>query len=283
MQHDATQCNALQHTATVCVCSVLWRHRDKRRESRLKSNVCLTLQHTAMHFKKHCKVLQYNATHCNTLQHTATHCNSVRVTLCVCQNVQKHVEKGRKLRLKSKVCLTLQDTATHYNTTQHAATHCNTVCVQELVETRRKEARIAIEKQKAQDEYESVRVQKELYARKLALAQVWLQYVSVVGVFHRSRRSLFACSGTLLMYIGLFWPILIRGVSQNRPMYLEIAYTSPKNSNFGVTCVRKSCSCVHPWVFVFIYIFVHVFICCWGSQEKSKEKLFSCAGVDCGL
>jgi len=86
--------------------------------------------------------------------------------------VQKHVEKGRKLRLKSKVCLTLQDTATHYNTTQHAATHCNTVCVQELVETRRKEARIAIEKQKAQDEYESVRVQKELYARKLALAQV---------------------------------------------------------------------------------------------------------------
>jgi len=42
-----------------------------------EKQVCITLQHTAIHFN----TLQHTATHCNTLQHTATHCHTICNTL----------------------------------------------------------------------------------------------------------------------------------------------------------------------------------------------------------
>jgi len=54
LQHTATHCNTLQHTATPGPRLVFNCGRQD------------TLQH----------LLQHTATHCNTLQHTATHCNT---------------------------------------------------------------------------------------------------------------------------------------------------------------------------------------------------------------
>jgi len=57
LQHTATQCNTLQHTATHCN----------------------TLQCTATH-RRGCTphTMQHTATHSNALQHTATHCNTLQ-------------------------------------------------------------------------------------------------------------------------------------------------------------------------------------------------------------
>jgi len=70
-QHIATQCNALQHTAT---------HSNRMMESvflltieasKLGCTHCNTLRHTATH----CNTLQHTATHRHTPPHTAAHCN----------------------------------------------------------------------------------------------------------------------------------------------------------------------------------------------------------------
>ena len=68
MQHTATYCNILQHTALiwayyVCIHTFRWQ----------KST------HTATH----CNTLQHTATHCNTLQHTATHCNTLQLSVLI--------------------------------------------------------------------------------------------------------------------------------------------------------------------------------------------------------
>jgi len=72
LQHNATHCNALQHS---------------------------TLQHTATHAATHCNILQHTETPCNSrqnaaahgnsLQHTATHCNALQHTATHC-NTQQH-------------------------------------------------------------------------------------------------------------------------------------------------------------------------------------------------
>jgi len=54
LQHTATHCNTLQHTATQAFC-------------RTVSPVVDCVPHN-----EHCSTLQHIATHCNTLQHTAT-------------------------------------------------------------------------------------------------------------------------------------------------------------------------------------------------------------------
>ena len=63
LQHTATHCNTLEHTAT-------------------PATYYNTLQHVGTHCNN-CNILQHIATHCNTLQHTATHCRHTwRVERC---------------------------------------------------------------------------------------------------------------------------------------------------------------------------------------------------------
>jgi len=99
MQHIATHCNTLQHTAThYGGCAV------HARVLRVRMCVLATS-------------LQHIATHCNTLLHSATHCNKeLWRRACVSSpHVQHNAVPGN----------TLQHTATHYNTLQHTATNCN--------------------------------------------------------------------------------------------------------------------------------------------------------------
>ena len=64
LQHTATYCNTLQHTAICYNTPICLRHER-----------CLQLQrqHTLQHNATHCNTMQHTATQCNTLFHTATH------------------------------------------------------------------------------------------------------------------------------------------------------------------------------------------------------------------
>jgi len=76
LQHSATHCNTLQHTATQFICSTsqeILRKCATYAYLPPTATHCNTLQHTATH----CNTLQHTATHCNTLQHTATHSNKL--------------------------------------------------------------------------------------------------------------------------------------------------------------------------------------------------------------
>ena len=69
LQHIATPCNTLQHSA---------KHLAGRRKSAHFATHCNKLQHTwlistRVLIETHCNALQRTATHYNTLQHTATH------------------------------------------------------------------------------------------------------------------------------------------------------------------------------------------------------------------
>jgi len=66
LQHAATHCSILQHTAILLAWPVVM--------SRV--TYCNTLQHAGVYYN----TLQHTATHCNTLQHTATHCNTLQHT-----------------------------------------------------------------------------------------------------------------------------------------------------------------------------------------------------------
>jgi len=85
LQHTATHCNTLQHTATHCNT-----HTSQRRN------------YTATHIR-----LQHTATHCNTLQHTARYCNTLQHTYVTAQQLHCNTHK----------------TATHCNTLQLTVTH----------------------------------------------------------------------------------------------------------------------------------------------------------------
>ena len=74
LQHAATCCNTLQHTATYS-----WHSRrgvSCRLGAATKTNATVgcTLQHAATR----CNTLQHAATRCNTLQHAATRCNTLQ-------------------------------------------------------------------------------------------------------------------------------------------------------------------------------------------------------------
>jgi len=72
LQHTATHCNTLQHTAG----AHLW-HKDC---------ACNTLPHIVIHCSmlhhtaSHCITLHFTASHCIALHHTATHCNTLQHT-----------------------------------------------------------------------------------------------------------------------------------------------------------------------------------------------------------
>ena len=76
LQHTATHCNTLHHTAPR-------RNNEFNEISDVHTAThCNTLQHTATHCTTLQQWIQWNIwrTHCNTLQHTATHCNTLQLT-----------------------------------------------------------------------------------------------------------------------------------------------------------------------------------------------------------
>jgi len=143
LQHPATPCNNLQHTA-LCICisyTVYLQYRSVSDESRLRTAThCNTLQHgtpfstltAAQHnrFCLHCNTAHHSplslqhstsfstqrtGTHLTgisnsaTLQHTATHCNTLHCTATHCNSLQHLAVR----------CNTLQCTAAHCNRMQH--------------------------------------------------------------------------------------------------------------------------------------------------------------------
>jgi len=107
LQHTATHCITLQHTATT--------HKQN-----MHSNMQMHTRDMDYSPATHCNPLQHTASHYNTLQHTATHCNTLQHTATRCSTPQ-HTRHGLLN------CNTLQPTATHCNTLHHTATHCNTL------------------------------------------------------------------------------------------------------------------------------------------------------------
>ena len=119
LQHTATHCNTLQHTAIYCKLQHATEH-------------CSTLWHTATHcnitLHPRCNALHLHCTRtgctlvcrrfpissairCNILQHAATHCHTLQhaaLNLTRCTLVHRHFMKV--------VFNTLQHTVTHYNT-----------------------------------------------------------------------------------------------------------------------------------------------------------------------
>ena len=114
LQHTATHCNALQHTATL-----------QRWAQILKSQLITSDVHIYICPKTHRK--QHTATHCNTLQRTATDCNttamgthSQKVSSILVIFTYIYIPRPMKSN-------TLQHTATHCNTLQHTAAPCSTL------------------------------------------------------------------------------------------------------------------------------------------------------------
>jgi len=109
----ATHCNALQHTATHCICV------NTRLFSHKETYICSTLQHTA--------------THCNTLQHNA----HKEFGFVICVNKKKFLflsyvstrdPFSQKISTSAAHCSTLQHAATHYkhgNILKHTAAQHN--------------------------------------------------------------------------------------------------------------------------------------------------------------
>ena len=100
LQHTATRCNTLQHTAT-------------HYHGKIFMNGCKeAYEHVKRNLRHVLQCVAHTATHCNTLtwQDIAGFVLHVHRPLCTrsCGN-------------------TLQHTATHCNTLQHTATHCNTL------------------------------------------------------------------------------------------------------------------------------------------------------------
>ena len=147
LQHNATYCNILQHTAAHCSTRKRLPSTHEKddcsytRERLRAATHCNTLQHTATHERDYCSysgkslhhikptkrnyALQHTATYCNTLQHTATYCNIQQHTATHC-NTQQHTAI-RHLAYQMHDDSTPQHAATHCNTLQHTATHCNTL------------------------------------------------------------------------------------------------------------------------------------------------------------
>jgi len=132
MQHTATHCNTLQHTATIrrtCANSLV--HAIQKTQYRLQhaaahwtATHCNTLQHTAtrcntlQHTELQHTAAHWTATHCNTLQHTATHCNTLHLLVApepICWSMQSWKRSIKCVEIRQRTEL------------QHTATHCNTL------------------------------------------------------------------------------------------------------------------------------------------------------------
>jgi len=114
LQHTATCCNTLQHTATNQLPEVgADPCKSSRSTSILPTN---TLQHTA--------------THCTSLHLTAPHCNSLPLTAH--NAIYKSPEAGTGPCTCSRSSSTLPTDILHYtatqcNSLQHTITYCNTL------------------------------------------------------------------------------------------------------------------------------------------------------------
>ena len=140
MQHTATHCNTLQHTAWG---RAWWLGRCWWYCNASIFTPCNTLWHTTprQHTAAPCNTLHHTASHCNTLHHTATHCNTLlgvvesrvwcSVLQClagwcsVLQGLQCDAVWWNLGLVRCDVNDTL-GTVLHYSTLQHTATYCNT-------------------------------------------------------------------------------------------------------------------------------------------------------------
>jgi len=112
MQHPATHCNTLQHTAAhfIGTQQQRWKTATELLQLLLTASHCNTLQHTA----KHCKTLQYTATHCNTLQHAATHCKHCNTIYRTSSRLNCGPSSRNSPAATAADCNTLQHTAIHF-------------------------------------------------------------------------------------------------------------------------------------------------------------------------
>jgi len=109
LQHTATHCNLLQHTATLLALPA-----HGRRERNILIIIVAKRQlNPKYHTATHCNTLQHTATHCTTLQHTATPLDT-RTSTTRAQCSDNHVLKTWS-----------QPQVSHCNTLQHSATLCN--------------------------------------------------------------------------------------------------------------------------------------------------------------
>jgi len=99
LQHTATSCNALQHTAYT-----------------LRGSMQYVLTFLIKLYARYPQVLQQTATHCNALQCTATPWNAPNTL---------HTHYGAAQHVFTIVCALPQRAATHDNTLQHTAPRCN--------------------------------------------------------------------------------------------------------------------------------------------------------------
>jgi len=100
MQHTATNCHTLQHTAT---------HKYISMSGWCKLFLCIF------------DLVQYTAAHCNTLPDTATQCNTLKP-----ENIHQSQDGANCFCVLLIRCNSLQHTDTHCNTLQRTATHYNT-------------------------------------------------------------------------------------------------------------------------------------------------------------
>jgi len=100
LQHIATRCNTLPHTAPHDHAEFQRGISEKPLEFAAARHMthCNTLQHTATH----CNTLQHTATHCNTLQHIATHGNTLQYTATHCTTPPGAISAGH-LRKAARV------------------------------------------------------------------------------------------------------------------------------------------------------------------------------------
>ena len=77
LQHTATHCNTKSTTPFPACCQLQsGPHATRYDALQHVATGCSTLQHTAIH----CNILQHTATHYNTLQHTEAHCTTLQHT-----------------------------------------------------------------------------------------------------------------------------------------------------------------------------------------------------------
>jgi len=101
LQHAATHCNSLHHTATSCTCGAVLGDKDK----------CT------------------GCTPSNTLQRTTTQCNTLPLAVLLRSSSERRRQKQWQHAQQNTTtrCNTVRHTATRCNTLQHTATRCNTL------------------------------------------------------------------------------------------------------------------------------------------------------------
>jgi len=84
LQHTATHCNKLQHTATHRLQPTATHnvHTAIRANKEAWKPVLSHVSHDMQQTATHCNTLQLTATNCNKLPHAATRCNTLQHVIC---------------------------------------------------------------------------------------------------------------------------------------------------------------------------------------------------------